>query len=161
MSFVNTHIQMVRDESLRVGVASIIESNNCSAEWALRLYEKDISSFFDKTEDPYFKSRKEDVRQVINVILKNFRSQLDIDMLPAESLQSSIVIAQDLSPADVIMLSRKGILGFCTESGATLSHTAILARSLRLPFVIGVQNVIVFSDEEVVVIDDNGHYRRA
>ena len=44
----------------------IIESNNCTAEWALRLYEKDISSFFDKTEDPYFKSRKEDIRQVIN-----------------------------------------------------------------------------------------------
>ncbi len=158
VSFVNTHIQMVRDESLRVGVASIIESNNCSAEWALRLYEKDISSFFDKTEDPYFKSRKEDVRQVINVILKNFRSQLDIDILPAESLQSSIVIARDLSPSDVIMLSRKGILGFCTESGATLSHTAILARSLRLPFVIGVQNAMsFFRDGEVVVIDgENG-----
>ena len=75
VSFVNTHMQMVLDESLRVGVASIIESNNCTAEWALRLYEKDISSFFDKTEDPYFKSRIEDIRQVINVILKNFSSQ--------------------------------------------------------------------------------------
>ncbi len=154
LSFVKTHIQMVQDESLKVGVASIIETNNCTAEWALRLYEKDLSSFFDKTEDPYFKSRKEDIRQVINVILKNFSSQQSVDIFSAESLQGSIVIARDLSPSDVIMLSRRGILGFCLESGATLSHTAILARSLRLPFVIGVEDATrFFQDEEVVVVD--------
>ena len=154
LSFVKTHIQMVRDESLKVGVASIIESNNCTAEWALRLYEKDLSSFVDKTEDLYLKSRKEDIRQVINVILKNFSSQLGGDIFSADLLQGSIVIARDLSPADLIMMSRKGILGFCTESGATLSHTAILARSLRLPFVIGVEDATrFFQDEEVVVVD--------
>ena len=158
VSFVDTHIQMVRDESLSISVGSLIESNNCNAEWALKLYEKDIFSFFEKTEDPYFKSRKEDIRQVINLILKNFSPQLGMDIFSTEALQNSIVIAHDLSPSDLIMLSKKGIRGFCTESGAILSHTAILARSLGLPFLIGVQDATnLFRDGEVVVIDgENG-----
>ena len=158
ISFVDTHMQMVRDESLRLSVASLIEINNCTAEWALRLYEKDLSSYFEKTEDPYFVSRKEDIGQVINLILKNFSSQLGEDALSVESLQKSIVIAHDLSPSDLIMLSRKGIMGLCTESGAILSHTAILARSLGLPFVVGIQDATnLFRDGEEVVIDgENG-----
>ena len=158
ISFVDAHIQMIRDESLSVSVTSIIESNQCTAEWALRLYERNLSSFFEKTKDPYFKSRKDDITQVINLIIKNFNQQPGVVLFPAKSLQDSIVIAHDLSPSDVIMLSRKGILGFCTESGATLSHTAILARSLHLPFVIGVQDATnLFRDGETVAIDgENG-----
>ena len=154
VSFVDTHIQIVCDETLLASVVSLIKRNHCNSEWALNLYQKNLLVVFEQMQDVYFEARKADICHVIDLILTNLHVS-DNGTKPSKPLRkNSIVVARDLNPSDVILLFRQGISGFLIEIGASSSHTSILARSLGLPFVIGILNARkLFRDNDVVIVD--------
>ena len=96
---------------------------------------------FDRIEDPYFRDRRSDVAIVGERLLRSLMGMEDsaaaLDGVP----RGSIVVAHDLSPADVAQLGRAGVAGFCTEAGGRTSHTSIVCRALGLPYVAGVEGL--------------------
>jgi phosphoenolpyruvate-protein phosphotransferase (PTS system enzyme I) len=98
---------------------------------------------FEEMEDPYLSARKQDVVHVvtrIQRILKGYEAEPAHESL-IESLADRIVVADDLSPADTVLMQHQGVLAFVTEFGGATSHTAILARSLGIPAIVGLRRV--------------------
>ena len=155
--FVDTHALMLDDTSLTEAPVDIIRSRCCNAEWALQLHRDALASAFQAMNDPYLRSRVEDVDQVVDRILVGLRTQQpetggDVDYA------GTILVADDLPPAEVALMHQSGVAGLVTEHGGPLSHTAILARSLRLPAVVGVHHArtIFSSGEELIIDGDRG-----
>jgi phosphotransferase system enzyme I (PtsI) len=99
-----------------------------------------IQAVFERIEDPYFRDRKSDVAVVGERLLRNLVGVGD-SASPEEAPKGSIAIAHELSPADAAQLGRAEAAGFCTEGGGRTSHTAIVARALGLPYVVGVEGL--------------------
>lgn len=169
--FIDSHLLMLGDDALVDPVRALIREHRFSAEWALEHQRANLVRIFDEMEDPYLRSRRDDVDQVVQHILGFLlggRIGEDTDM------SGCVVIARDISPADTLVLRHRGAAAFITEFGGPMSHTAILARSLDIPAVMGVRNatayfrhgepVVVDGERGVVLADvDAGilaHYRR-
>lgn len=155
--FIDTHLLMLKDSTLSQRPLEIIRNEGCNAEWALKLQCDALCRVFDEMDDPYLRTRRDDVAHVVNRIQINLAEQTP---LPHDSvhdqLHGRIVIADDLSPADVVMLDQRGIAGFITEYGGPLSHSAILARNLSLPAMVGAHNARLLLEEgERIILD--GH----
>ncbi len=154
-SFIDTHLLMMDDSALTQVPVELIRNRRCNAEWALKLQRDALVSVFDKMDDPYLRTRKDDVDHVVTriqrILLKQDRHRYDA----ADSLLAgSIVLAHDLTPADTVLLQQQGIAGFITEYGGPTSHTAILARSLRIPSVVGLHQARLYlRDDDPVIID--------
>jgi len=153
VEFIDTHLLMLDDATLIDIPAEIIRHEHCNAEWALKKQLDRVVDVFDEMDDPYLRTRKDDVIHVVSRVLHNLQSEsTTTHSLPP--MRDGVVIADDLTPADIVMLQHQGILGFVTESGGPLSHTAIMARSLRIPAVMGTHNARrYFKNEEIVIID--------
>jgi phosphotransferase system enzyme I (PtsI) len=151
-AFVEAHLMMLDDSLLTRAPIELIYEHQCNAEWALKLQGDSIISIFEKMEDPYLSARKNDVAQVVTRILRILRGYTEISPEPI-NLNNSIVLADDLSPADTILMQHQGILAFITEYGGTTSHTAILARSLGIPAIVGLRraNPYVQPNDTLVV----------
>ena len=140
-AFIDTHLLMLEDAALVEAPVEIIQQQHCAAEWALQLRRNALVRVFDEMDDPYLRTRKDDVDHVVNQIQKALMDG-DEKGAAAESpdLCGKIILAPDLSPADTILMRKQGIAAFITEYGGPMSHTAILARSLGIPAVIGVRH---------------------
>ncbi|MCP4996603.1 MAG: phosphoenolpyruvate--protein phosphotransferase [Gammaproteobacteria bacterium] len=151
VAFIDTHLLMLDDAALVEAPIDLIREHHHAAEWALQLQRNALVQVFDAMEDPYLRTRKDDVDHVVNQIqeiLLGYQKEDNTD------LKGKVILAQDLTPADTILLRHQGVVGFVTEFGGPMSHTAILARSLGIPAVIGVHNVTrSFRHGEQVVID--------
>ncbi len=138
-SFIDTHLLMLDDRTLSDAVTDIIRQHRCNAEAALRQQCLNLVAVFEAMDDAYLRSRRDDVEHVVTriqrILLKGDRS-LDV----SEHSEPAVVVADDITPADVILLSQQGVAGFITEYGGPLSHTAILARSLGIPAIVGVHH---------------------
>jgi len=137
--FIDTHLLMLEDSMLTAAPIDLIRDNQCNAEWALKSQRDALAQVFDEMDDPYLRTRKDDVNHVVNRILriligKSGHAEAQHDN---EQLRGAIVVAHDLTPAETALLHHQGIAGFVTESGGPLSHTAILARSLGIPAIVG------------------------
>ncbi len=136
-SFIDTHLLMLDDRTLSDAVTDIIRSQRRNAEAALREQCENLVAVFEQMDDAYLRSRRDDVEHVVvriqRILLKGEKS---LDM--SEQAEPAVVVADDITPADVILLNQQGVAGFITEYGGPLSHTAILARSLGIPSVAGV-----------------------
>jgi len=134
-TFIDTHLLMLDDAALVDVPIQIIRSRHCNAEWALKLQRDAVVDVFEQMDDPYLRTRKDDIDHVINRIQRILLDSADGEVVPQESgsLAGNIVLADDLTPAETVLLQHQGIAGFVTESGGPLSHTAILARSLGIP----------------------------
>ncbi len=155
-TFIDSHILMVKDSMLRKVPVEIIQEQHCNAEWALKQQRDKLVSVFEQMEDDYLRTRINDVEHVINLIQQILKDQqYTVQMkLRLRPLKGSIIVADDLTPADTVVMQNQNIAGFITELGGPLSHTAILARSLGIPAVVGIQNVkILLQQEEKVIID--------
>ena len=151
-SFIDTHLLMLADAALSEVPIDFIRDQNCAAEWALQLQRDALVQVFDGMEDPYLRSRKEDVDHVINHIQK-FLLQKKKEEESLE-LDGCIIIAQDLAPADTILLKHQGVAGFVTEGGGPMSHTAILARGLGIPALVGVHHATqILRQGERLIVD--------
>jgi phosphotransferase system enzyme I (PtsI) len=137
-AFIDTHLLMLEDSMLTVTPVELIRQRQCNAEWALKSQRDALTQIFNRMDDPYLRTRKDDIDHVITRIQGILRGEETYTNLhDSEQLRDTIVVAHDLTPAETALLHYQGIAGFVTESGGPLSHTAILARSLGLPAIVG------------------------
>jgi len=153
-SFIESHLLMLEDAMLSSAPIDIIKENRCNAEWALQLQRDKLIAVFELMEDEYLKTRQDDIDHVINLIQKMLYDQKYEVEKEIQTLRGSIVVADDLTPADTVVLQHQSIAGFITELGGPLSHTAIIARSLGIPAIVGVQDARqLLKNNEQIIID--------
>lgn len=154
-SFIDAHILMLEDAALSEAPTNIIKTRQCNAEWAMKLQRDALVSVFDAMDDPYLRTRKDDVDHVVKRIQTYLINQSDQPHgTPDQRLKDSIVVADDLSPADMMLMQHQGVAAFVTEFGGPNSHTAILARSLGMPAVVGIHHIRGYLQQnETLVLD--------
>ena len=153
-TFIDSHILMVKDSMLRKVPIEIIQEQQCNAEWALKQQRDKLVSVFEQMEDDYLRTRINDVEHVINLIQQILKDQQYTTQINLQPLKGNIIVADDLTPADTVVMQSQNIAGFITELGGPLSHTAILARSLAIPAVVGIQSArSLLQQKEQIVID--------
>lgn len=154
-AFIDTHLLMMDDMALTQEPFRLIRETNCNAEWALKLQRDALVAAFEEMDDAYLRTRRDDVDHVVDRIL---RILLKHAPLPHESvdnkLKGYIVLADDLTPADTVLMQHQGIVAFITEYGGPTSHTAILARSLGIPAVISLHNALQYIEEDDFIVID-------
>jgi phosphotransferase system enzyme I (PtsI) len=160
-AFIDAHLLMLEDATFTEAPVRLIRAHHCNAEWALKIQRDSLAQVFDDMDDPYLRARKEDVdhvvRRVQRILLAEDPAYLNDPVyteLVAARLEGRIVVADDLTPADTILMQHQGVLAFVTEYGGPLSHTAILARSLGIPAVVGARNARAYlGNDEPVIVD--------
>lgn len=163
--FIEAHLLMLEDAALSEGPLEYIRSRSINAEWALKLTRDNLVAAFEAMEDEYLRSRAEDVDQVVNRIQHALadRPTRNLDSL---SLSESVIVADDLPPAELTQMAQMGVAGFISEGGGPLSHASILARSLGIPYIAGIKQarqminegtlLIVDGDRGIVLIEPDG-----
>jgi len=154
-AFIETHLLMLDDATLVKTPVDLIRERHCNAEWALKLQRDAVVNVFEQMDDTYLRTRRDDIDHVINRIQRILLDSNEADE-QAENviLEHSIVLAYDLSPAETMMLEHQGISAFATECGGPLSHTAILARSMQLPAIVGTHGLQHYiQDGETIILD--------
>ncbi len=154
-AFIDTHLLMLDDVALTKEPMRLIKELSCNAEWALKLQRDALVAVFDEMDDAYLRTRKDDVDYVVNRIQRVLLNQTPLQHEKADQqLTGYIVMANDLTPADTVLMQHHGIAAFATEFGGPTSHTAILARSLGIPAIIGLQNALRYiKDNEEIILD--------
>ena len=178
-ALLDVHLMLLQDEALVSGVKHWITQRLYNAEWALTTQLEIISRQFDEMEDEYLRERKADLEQVVDRILRHMkgvaaspvaappvaaRRQPAQDLLLDDKVDVPLVlVAHDLSPADMLQFKRSVFAGFVTDVGGKTSHTAIVARSMDIPAVVGARAasqlvrqddwVIIDGDAVVVIVD--------
>ncbi len=149
--FIDTHLLMLEDTAISQATINLIRENRFSAEWALQVRRDELVRVFDEMDDPYLRTRKDDVDHVVSQV--QFVLAGGMPGQP-ENLHGKVIVARDLTPAETIMMKNQGVAAFVTEYGGPLSHTAILARSLGIPAVVGIhQATTLFRPGEILVVD--------
>ena len=154
-SFIDTHLLMLGDPTLYEAPIEIIEQQKCNAEWALQQQHETLLRVFEEIDDPYLKTRSNDISHVVNRILRVLMGDTAFcDIASNEDYSSQIIVIDDLSPAEIISIHQRGVVGFITDFGGPLSHSAILARSLGIPAIVGAHEARhILQNGEFVVID--------
>lgn len=153
---IQTHVMMLGDDSIRKATERQIESELCNAEWALQSQLELILGEFRMMDDPYIRSRGEDIAQVVRLIQDKLNEKAagkPFENIP-DRLAETMVIAADLTPGELAILHERGVAGIVTEHGGPHSHTAILANSLGIPAVLGVRLAqSLLRERETLVLD--------
>ena len=164
-ALLDVHLMLLQDEQLTSGVKHWIVERHYNAEWALTSQLEVIARQFDEMEDPYLRERKADLEQVVERILRVMRgmaSPVAASVQPGAHGSSSevplVLIAHDLSPADMLQFKQSVFAGFVTDVGGKTSHTAIVARSMDIPAVVGARSAsqLIAQDDWVVIDGDAG-----
>lgn len=154
-SFIDSHLLMLDDVLLTETPATLIRTERCNAEWALQQTMEQLTAVFEQMDDAYLRTRRNDVEQVIQKIQKNLAA--DAEDSPERDLTGRIVVADDLTPADTVELQNQNIAAFITALGSPMSHTAILARSLGIPAIVGIHDSSEFlRDGDLLLVDGRG-----
>ena len=148
----NVHILILRDKTLLKTTIDNIREKKVNAEWALKMTLDKYRSMFSRIEDSYLKERISDVEYVGQRILRNLIGNKITKISEIED--KVVIVSRDLSPADTVQMSIDNILGFATDMGGKTSHTAIVARSLGIPAVIGLERITRdVRDSDEIIID--------
>ncbi|MGE3479941.1 MAG: phosphoenolpyruvate--protein phosphotransferase [Gammaproteobacteria bacterium] len=155
VAFMDAHLLMLDDGVMSEAPIKIMRARQCNAEWALKLQRDALVRVFDEMDDPYLRTRKDDIDHVVNRIQRNLHGQYEPRHDDRNGqLRGAILIAGDVSPAETVLMHQQGIAAVVTEFGGPNSHTAILARSLGLPAVVGVHHVRRYlQNREALVVD--------
>ena len=156
-SFIDTHLLMLEDPAITQESTRLIRNLACNAEWALKLQRDALVAVFDEMDNEYLRTRKDDVDYVVNriqrILLKQSPKRHEV---PDTHLSGNIILANDLTPADTVLMQHQGISAFATEFGGPTSHTAILARSLGIPAIVSLQHALRYiNEEDFIIIDGN------
>ena len=152
--FIDSHLLILEDAALVEPARDLIRDQLFSAEWALRQHRDDLARVFDEMDDPYLRSRRDDIDQVIHHILGFLTAGDQASQEPESEISGCVIVAHDISPADTLLLRHRGAVALVTEHGGPLSHTAILARSLNIPAVMGVRHATRYlRPGETLVVD--------
>jgi phosphotransferase system enzyme I (PtsI) len=157
-TFLDLHSMILADPMLSREPVRIIEERRCNAEWALIQQMDVLVAQFEEIEDAYLRERKSDVTQVVERILKALvgaKSPMELALEKAESQEGEmLVVAHDLSPADMLVFKEHQFAGFVTDVGGPTSHTAILARSLALPAIVALHHAReVIEEDDWLILD--------
>jgi phosphoenolpyruvate-protein phosphotransferase (PTS system enzyme I) len=152
--FLNLHLMILGDSTLSEAPKEIISSQRSNAEWALTQQAETLFSQFDRIEDAYLRERKADVVQVVERVLKALTGQPRAIPAPLHPEEDSVLVAHDLSPADVILFKQHRFASFVTDLGGATSHTAILARSLNIPSIVALHHARqLIRESELLIVD--------
>ncbi|MDO4907785.1 phosphoenolpyruvate--protein phosphotransferase [Neisseria sp.] len=153
-AFISLHLMLLTDATLSREPVDIIEEQHINAEWALKLQTDKLAAQFDEIDDAYLRERKQDMLQVVGRIHNNLAGQGNELNLDGNLLDDTVLVANDISPADTVYFKEQRIAAFVTDIGGPTSHTAILGRSLNIPSVIGLSNARkLISENEWVIVD--------
>lgn len=154
-AFLNLHLMILNDTTLSKAPREIIAAEQCNAEWALKVQLDALLDQFDQIEDGYLRERKADVIQVVERLMKVLFGQPGYTPPErADDEQNLILVAHDLSPADVIQFKQHQFASFITDLGGTTSHTAIVARSLNIPSIVALHHARqLIRENELMIVD--------
>jgi phosphotransferase system enzyme I (PtsI) len=146
-----THLMMLKDPSFLGRVKKLIRRDHINAEWALKIALQEIEDSFAAIGDEYIKGRVADTSFVGERVLMNLIGR---EIKGFHLMEKSIIVAHDLSPADTAMLNKEKVLGFATDVGGQTSHTAIIAHSLEIPAVVGLEKAsTIINPGDTLVLD--------
>ena len=157
-AFVTVHRMILEDPSFAEAPKDIIRRDTCNAEWALKLQLDEILAHFAEVQDEYLRERKTDVRQVAERVVAALSGAGGQGSAVPEKLRAraedTILVAKDLSPADVILFKDHQVAAFVTDLGGSTSHTAILARSLKIPAIVALHTSReLLREDELIIVD--------
>jgi phosphotransferase system enzyme I (PtsI) len=162
-AFIDVHVLILSDPMISEAPLDIIRSRHYNAEWALVTQIDELSAQFDEIEDEYLRERKQDIQQVAERVLKVLMGTAlavpPVRVAGEDEFQPQmIVVAHDISPADMLAFRDRSFVGFVTDVGGQNSHTAIVARSLDIPAAVGMSQAsrLVEQDDWVIVDGDAG-----
>ena len=155
-AFLGVHLMILNDSTLSKVPRQLIEAQQCNAEWALTQQLENLLDQFDHIEDAYLRARQNDVQQVVERVLKVLLGHPGVPSSDVTPEEASILVAHDLSPADMILFKRHQFAAFVTDVGGATSHTAILARSLNIPSVVALHHARQLIRERELLIVDGG-----
>ncbi len=151
--FLDLHTMILADPMLADAARGLIRDRRCNAEWALVQQMEQLVAQFDEFEDAYLRERKHDVVQVVERVLKVLMGK-PRKLAKRSKEEDLIIVAHDLSPADTIQFKNLRIGGFVTDLGGATSHTAIVARSLSIPAVVGMNHARpLIQDDDLLIVD--------
>ncbi len=165
-AFIDVHALILSDPMISEAPLDIIRSRHYNAEWALVTQIEELSAQFDEIEDTYLRERKVDIQQVAERVLKKLMGSeplaaarpATLDADDDEVMAQMVVVAHDISPADMLKFRDRSFIGFVTDVGGQNSHTAIVARSLDIPAAVGVAqaSTLIEQDDWVIIDGDAG-----
>jgi phosphotransferase system enzyme I (PtsI) len=153
-AFLELHRMILEDSSLSHIPRDLIRERRCNAEWALVQQMEALVEQFRQAEDPYLRERGHDIEQVVERVLKALAGHRGLAERPLPDEARLIVVAHDLSPADMMLFKHHQFGGFVTDAGGVTSHTAILARSLDIPAVVGLHFARhMIREDDLLIVD--------
>jgi len=153
-AFLNLHRMILNDSALAIAPREMIRTQRANAEWALVQHMERLVERFDEIEDPYLRERKADVQQAVERVLKKLVGGATPAPPAVSEEEKLIVVAHDLSPADMLIFKRHRFGGFVTDVGGVTSHTAIVARSLGIPAIVGLHHARdTIAEGETLIVD--------
>ncbi len=174
-ALMDVHLMLLHDESLIQATKQWIQERHYNAEWALSAQLEVLARQFDEMEDDYLRERKADLEQVVERLLRAMDDNPSVSLSPVAGAISGVVVgppgardfagedplvlvSNDIAPADMLQFKRSVFTGFVTDVGGKTSHTAIVARSLDIPAVVGAREAsrIVRQDDWVIIDGDLG-----
>jgi len=172
-AILEVHLMMLQDTMMVDGVKGWIKDRLYNAEWALTSQLDVVARQFDEMDDPYLRERKGDLEQVVERILRHIKGMATV--LPQVNIKRNqpprqqdlqlgdmdvplVLVAHDLSPADMLQFKQSVFTGFVTDVGGKTSHTAIVARSLDIPAVVGARTAsqLIRQDDWIIIDGDAG-----
>ncbi|MBC7205492.1 MAG: phosphoenolpyruvate--protein phosphotransferase [Methyloversatilis sp.] len=153
LAFVDLHSMILDDPLLLDEAGAYIRSRRCNAEWAIKRQMDRLVEQFEQIDDAYLRSRSADVVQVVERVIKALAGKRN-RVSTRRRDTDSIVVAHDLSPADTIQFKAQRIAAFVTDLGGATSHTAIVARSLAIPALVGMHQARrLIQDDDMLIVD--------
>jgi phosphotransferase system enzyme I (PtsI) len=165
-ALLDVHLMLLHDESLTGATKQWIQDRHYNAEWALSAQLEVLARQFDEMEDEYLRDRKADLEQVVERLLRAMARGPASTYAPAPGVSARdfagedplVLVANDIAPADMLQFKGSVFTGFVTDVGGKTSHTAIVARSMNIPAVIGAREAsrIIRQDDWLVIDGDSG-----
>ena len=150
------HLFMLDDPEFVGAISSKILAEKVNAEYALKTTSEELASMFEALDNDYMRERAADIRDVSNRITRILKGEENPSI--GDIKEECIIIAKDLTPSDTAQIDKKKVLGFATEIGGVTSHSAIIARSIGIPAVLGIgKEINTIKENDLLILDgDNG-----
>jgi len=154
-SFIDVQLAIINDPKISKNPLELIKKSKQNAEWALKVQMEEIVNKFNSIENSYIRERKNDIYQVCETLIKYL---IGHESKQLSSDKNRIIVAHDISPADALKFKNSNNIAFVTDIGGTTSHTAILAKSINIPSVVGTQNAknLISNGDNLIVDGDHG-----